>query len=274
MTKNSDRVDPFYVFDSLREHRFIIGQLSKRAVRSRYRGTLLGVLWSLITPMVMLTIYTFVFGMVFNVRWVSEGSNNLDFAAILFSGMIVHSIFAECLTRAPTLITSNPQYVKKVVFPLETLPWVTLSTAFFQGMVSIAILMGYLIFFAGGLSWAVLLLPIPLAALVPFCLGAGWLISSAAVYVKDIGQLMGLVSTVLFFLAPILYPKTALPEYLQGFLYLNPITVVIEESRKVLLWNEPLNWGVLAIYFACGLLFAWLSLVWFQKTRKGFADVL
>ncbi|MEK9743928.1 MAG: ABC transporter permease, partial [Gammaproteobacteria bacterium] len=263
-----------YVFDSLRQHRFVIGQLSKRAVKSRYRGTLLGVLWSLITPMVMLTIYTFVFGMVFDVRWTEKGASNPEFAAIIFSGMIVHSIFAECLQLAPTLITSNPQYVKKIVFPLEALPWVTLSTAFFQGLFSAAILIAYLLFLGGGVSPYIVLVPIPFLALVPFCLGVGWLASSAAVYVKDIGQVTGLTSTILFFLAPILYPKSALPDVFQYLIYLNPITVVIEESRKVLLWGEMLNWTALGIYFVFGLAFAWVSLVWFQKTRRGFADVL
>ncbi len=268
------RADPLYIPGSIVEHRFVIGQLAKRAILGRYRGTVLGLLWSLVTPLLLLAVYTFVFGTILQVRWVSQSGGNAEFAAILFSGMLVHGILAECLTQASTLIVANPQYVKKVVFPLEALPWVTVISAFFQGVISTGILLAYLFFVQGGIPWTAVLFPIPLFVLAFVCIAAGWLISATAVYLKDIAQMMGLLSTVLFFMAPILYPKTALPVEFQNLLYLNPLTYIIEQFRAVVLWGELPNWNGLALYGIVSVAIAWMSLAWFQKPRKGFADVL
>tara|TARA_B100001758_G_C18322360_1_gene563901 strand:+ start:397 stop:1242 length:846 start_codon:yes stop_codon:yes gene_type:complete len=268
------RADPLYISGSIVEHRFVIGQLAKRAILGRYRGTVLGLLWSLVTPLLLLAVYTFVFGTILQVRWVSQSGGNAEFAAILFSGMLVHGILAECLTQASTLIVANPQYVKKVVFPLEALPWVTVISAFFQGVISTGILLAYLFFVQGGIPWTAVLFPIPLFVLAFVCIAAGWLISATAVYLKDIAQMMGLLSTVLFFMAPILYPKTALPVEFQNLLYLNPLTYIIEQFRAVVLWGQLPNWNGLALYGIASVAVAWMSLAWFQKTRKGFADVL
>tara|TARA_B100000676_G_C17920121_1_gene754992 strand:- start:80 stop:925 length:846 start_codon:yes stop_codon:yes gene_type:complete len=268
------RADPLYIAGSLVEHRFVIGQLTKRAILGRYRGTVLGLLWSLVTPLLLLAVYTFVFGTILQVRWVSQSGGNAEFAAILFSGMLVHGILAECLTQASTLIVSNPQYVKKVVFPLEALPWVTVISAFFQGVISTGILLAYLFFVEGSIPWTAALFPIPLFILAFVCIAVGWLISATAVYLKDIAQMMGLLSTVLFFMAPILYPKTALPAEFQHLLYLNPLTYIIEQFRAVVLWGELPNWNGLGLYGVASVGVAWVSLAWFQKTRRGFADVL
>ena len=268
------RCDPAYVFLSLIVNWFVVEQLSRRAILGRYRGTILGLLWSLIAPLLMLSVYTFVFGTILEVRWTDQKGGNLEFAAILFSGMLVHSILAECLTQSSGLIWNNPQYVKKVIFPLECLPWVTITSALFQGIISSGVLFIYLILVNGSVPWTILYLPIPLIALSVFCIGIGWLISSTAVYLKDIAQIMGLLTTILFFMAPILYPKTALPIAFQNLLYLNPITFIIEEYRAILLWGSSPNWTGLFVYMLIAFTFSWLSLCWFQKVRRGFADVL
>ena len=273
-TNTRYRADPLYIPGSIVEHRFVVSQLAKREILGRYRGTVLGLLWSLVTPLLLLAVYTFVFGTILQVRWVSQSGGNAEFAAILFSGMLIHGILAECLTQASTLIVSNPQYVKKVVFPLEALPWVTVISAFFQGVISTGILLIYLIFVQGSIPWTAVLFPIPLFVLAFVCIAVGWLISATAVYLKDIAQMMGLLSTVLFFMAPILYPKTALPVEFQSLLYLNPLTFIIEQFRAVVLWGETPNWSGLSLYGIASVAIAWISLAWFQKTRKGFADVL
>ena len=273
-SSSSHRAGLLHIPGSLIEHRFVIGQLSKRAILGRYRGTVLGLFWSLITPLLMLAVYTFVFGTILQVRWVSQDGGNAEFAAILFSGMLVHGILAECLTQASTLIVGNPQYVKKVVFPLEALPWVTVISAFFQGVISTGILLAYLFITQGGIPWTAILFPIPLFSLVFVCIAVGWLIAATAVYLKDIAQMMGLLSTVLFFMAPILYPKTALPAEFRHLLYLNPLTYIIEQFRSVVLWGELPDWTGLTLYTLVAMLAAWVSLAWFQKTRNGFADVL
>ena len=177
-------------------------------------------------------------------------------------------------SQAPTLIASNPQYVKKVIFPLEALPWVTLASALFQALISTLILVGYLLISNGSVHWTIIYTPILLLALALYCLGVGWLIASAAVFLKDIAQVMGLLSTVLFFMAPILYPKSALPVTIQPLLNLNPITFVIEQFRGVVLWGHHPDWFGLGVYILAGMVFAWFALLFFQKTRRGFADVL
>ena len=171
-TNTRYRADPLYIPGSIVEHRFVISQLAKRAILGRYRGTVLGLLWSLVTPLLLLAVYTFVFGTILQVRWVSQSGGNAEFAAILFSGMLVHGILAECLTQSSTLIVSNPQYVKKVVFPLEALPWVTVISAFFQGVISTGILLIYLFLVQGSVPWTAVLFPIPLFVL------ASWRLSS------------------------------------------------------------------------------------------------
>jgi len=272
--RQARRSDPAYIFASLVEHRFVVAQLSRRAILGRYRGTMLGLVWSLFTPLLLLAVYTFVFGTVLQIRWVDQGGGNLEFAAILFSGMLIHGILAECLTQASSLISANPQYVKKVVFPLEALAWVTVIGAFFQGLVSTCVLGIYLLFVNGTVPGTIIFLPLPLFSLGLVCLGITWLVAATAVFLKDIAQVAGILTTILFFMAPILYPKTALPEQFQIFLYLNPITFVIEQFRDLALWGRQPNWAGLGIYTAAALAFAWGSLAWFQKTRRGFADVL
>ena len=272
--RQARRSDPAYIFASLAEHRFVVAQLSRRAILGRYRGTMLGLFWSLFTPLLLLAVYTFVFGTVLQIRWVDQGGGNLEFAAILFSGMLIHGILAECLTQASSLISANPQYVKKVVFPLEALAWVTVIGAFFQGLVSTCVLGIYLLFVNGAIPWTIVFLPLPLFSLGLVCLGITWLVAATAVFLKDIAQVAGILTTILFFMAPILYPKTALPEQFQIFLYLNPITFVIEQFRDLALWGRLPNWTGLGIYTAAALVFSWGSLAWFQKTRRGFADGL
>ena len=274
MTKPQPQTGLLYVGTSLIYNRFVILQLARRAILGRYRGSMLGMLWSLFTPLLMLAIYTFVFGTVLKMRWATQEGGTLEFAAFLFSGMIVHGVLAECLNQSATLISGNPQYVKKIVFPLEVLPWVTVISAFFQALISLFVLVGYQFIVEGSIPWTALLLPLPFAALALVCVGVGWFVSAAAVYFKDIAQVAGILTTVLFFMAPILYPKSMLPQTFQPLLYINPITFVIEQVRDLLLLGSSPNWGWLLIYFGCALLFARVALGWFQRTRQGFADVL
>ena len=267
------------LFGSYRSNRFVIHQLTRRAVLTRYRGTALGLIWSLLTPMLMLAIYTFVFGLVLEIRWPAQEGGLARFPAILFSGMIIHSLLSDCLIQSTTVIADNPQYVKKVVFPLEALPWVTVLSALFQAGISLFVLILYLLGLLllendHSFGWSVVFIPLPFVMISIVCLGIGWFVSAAAVYFRDIGQLMGVISTVLFFMAPILYPKSALPESIQSLLYLNPITFPIEQLRNFLLKDAAPDILGIGIYTVVALVFAYLGFLWFERVRKGFADVL
>lgn len=268
------RHSPSAVVASLWENRRLVWQLTKRDVVGRYRGSLLGLAWSLFHPLLMLSIYTLVFGYIFHARWGSEVSNTADFAIVLFAGMIVFGIFSEAVTRAPGLLVAHTNYVKKVVFPLECLPWVPLGAALFHAAASLFVLLIANVIFRASLPWTTALLPLVLAPVLLLSIGLAWLLASLGVYVRDVGQAVGVLTTVLLFLSPVFYPGTALPESVRGILLLNPLAIVIEQTRTVLIGGEPPSWAALAWCYVVTLSIACLGLLWFDRTRAGFADVL
>lgn len=267
-------VSPNEIIGSLWRNRRLVKSLIQREVLGRYRGSIMGILWSFITPILMLTIYTFVFSVIFKARWSSESNSMAEFGMVLFAGLIMFNIFAECVGKAPTLILTNTNYVKKVVFPLDILPWVSLGSALFHAIISLGVwLVAYLIFF-GVPHVTVLLLPLVVLPLVFVIMGICWGLASLGVYLRDVGQFVGLLISVVMFLSPIFYPASALPQEYRWLLMLNPLTSVIEGARDVLFWGVVPDLAFLGFYLLVSLIFAWLGFVWFQKARKGFADVL
>jgi lipopolysaccharide transport system permease protein len=267
-------ISPRAMVASLWHHRGLTHALIKRDVIGRYRGSMLGILWSFFNPLFMLAVYTFVFGLIFKSRWPGGSDSKVEFALILFAGLIVFNIFSETVTRAPSLILSNSNYVKKVVFPLEILPIVALGTAFFHAGISLLVWLIFYCLFFGVPSFTVLLLPLILLPLLVFSLGCSWILASLGVYLRDVGQFIGLAVTALMFLTPIFYPVAALPDDLQSLLFLNPLTSVVEQTRDVLIWDKLPDGVLFSIDGAISIAVAWLGFAWFQKTRKGFADVL
>ena len=252
----------------------LIQALTKREVIGRYKGSLLGILWSFFNPVFMLLVYTFVFSVVFKARWTSDSDSKTEFALILFAGLMAFSLFAECLSRAPGLILSNANYVKKVVFPLEILSVVSLGGALFHALISLCVWLIFYLMFFGWPPITALLLPVIILPLVLFTLGLSWLFASLGVYLRDVSQVIGIIITAMMFLSPIFYPASALPQEYQFLLLLNPLTLVIEQVRGVLIWGKVPDWPFFAGYTAISALIAWFGFAWFQRTRKGFADVL
>jgi lipopolysaccharide transport system permease protein len=267
-------ISPQEMVISFWRNRNLIKALIEREVVGRYRGSFMGILWSFFNPVFMLTVYTFVFSVVFKARWSAGSESKTEFALILFAGLIVFNLFAECVNRAPSLILSNVNYVKKVVFPLEILPWVSLGSALFHALISLSVwVIAYLILF-GIPHVTVLLLPIAILPLLFLIIGLTWWLASLGVYLRDVSQFIGLITTVLMFLSPIFYPASALPEDYRHLLLLNPLTLAIEQARDILFWGKTPDIFALSTYFLVTALIAWLGFAWFQKTRKGFADVL
>lgn len=265
---------PVELFASLWRNRELIKASAVREVVGRYRGSVMGILWSFFNPLFMLAVYTFVFSEVFKARWNAASDSKTEFALVLFAGLIVFNLFAECITRAPSIILSNVNYVKKVVFPLEILPAVALASALFHGLISLGVwLVAYALFF-GVPHATVLYLPLVILPFLFFIMGLSWALASLGVFLRDVSQFIGILITVLMFMSPIFYPATALPEAYRQLLYLNPLTPVIEQARAVLFWGESPDFVMLAVYWGVGAAVAWLGFAWFQKTRKGFADVL
>lgn len=249
--------------------------MTRREIVGRYKGSFLGLAWSFVNPLLMLAVYTFVFSFVFKARWgVMEGASKADFALVLFIGLILHALFAEVLTRAPGHVLANANYVKKVVFPLEVLTVINLGAAMFHALIGFAVLLVAMFALIGFPEWSILLAPITIIPMVPLILGIGWILTSLGVYLRDIGQFIGIATTALLFLAPVFYPTTNLPAEYQFWINLNPITIPIEATRQVILFGQLPSWNALGIYTLVALLISWLGFYWFQKTRKGFADVL
>lgn len=270
-----DLLNPAAMARNLWGHRELIRQFSWREVAGRYKGSFLGLLWSFITPLVMLLIYTFVFGVIFQSRWPQARSGNLnEFAVILFAGLLTFNIFSECVNRAPGLIVGVPNYVKKVVFPLEILPVSAMGAALFHAGVSLLIMLGAHLLIGGALHWTLLLLPVVMLPLLLVCLGAGWFLASLGVFVRDLGNVTSLLVQVLFFLTPIFYTVDAIPQPYRTVLELNPLTPVITNVRAVALWGEQPAWPALGLSLVVSLLVAVAGYAWFMRTRKAFADVI
>ena len=261
---------------SLWNNRSLIYQMANREVVGRYRGSAMGLLWSFLNPVFMLTVYTFFFAVVFKSKWGDSGGTDskTQFAVILFVGMIVHSLFAEVISRAPTLILGNTNYVKKVVFPIEILSVISVCAALFHSAISLLVLAVAFIIFNGFIHPTVLLLPLVFVPYVIFITGVAWMLASLGVYVRDLAQTINVFVTVLLFLSPVFYSISAVPVQLQTLIYLNPLTFIIEQSREVLIWGHLPNFVGLFIYTVVACSVASLGFFWFQKTRKGFADVL
>ncbi len=260
---------------SLWRNRQLIAQMTRREVVGRYKGSVMGLTWSFFNPVFMLAVYTFVFSVVFKSRWGVDGDESkMQFAVVLFVGMIVHGLFAEVLNRAPGLVLANVNYVKKVVFPLEILPVIAMGAALFHSLISLGVLLSAFAIFNGYVPWTAVFTPLVFLPLVILTLGLAWMLASLGVFLRDVGQTIGIVTMVMMFLAPVFYPVTALPEEFRPWLMANPLTFIIEQAREVLIWGRMPNWLGLGAYLAVAMMVAWAGYAWFQKTRKGFADVL
>lgn len=267
-------VSPFEMFACMWRNRRLVYASTKREVLGRYRGSMLGLLWSFFNPLFMLTVYTFVFCEVFKARWSADRDSTAEFALVLFAGLMVFNFFAECINRAPGLILANPNFVKKVVFPLEILPLVGLLSALYHMVISLGVwLLAYAILF-GLPHVTVLLLPLIIMPFAFLIMGLSWALASLGVFLRDVSQIIGVIVTALMFLSPIFYPAGSLPDTYRIFLYFNPLTTVIEITRDMLYWGTAPDFLVLAMYWCATAIIAWLGFSWFQKTRKGFADVL
>ena len=263
------------LFANIIGNRRLIYQMIKREIVGRYRGSIFGLAWSFLNPIFMLVIYTFVFSVVFKAKWAgSAADNKAEFALILFAGMIVFGLFSEAVNRAPSLIVNNINYVKKVVFPLEILPIISLGSALFHTLVSLLILLIAFVLVNGFLPWTALYLPLIFAPFILLILGLSWFLASLGVFVRDVGQTVGLLTTILMFVSPIFYPLSSLPQDFQDLIALSPITFIIEQTREVLIFGATPDWTGLFFYVLVSSVVMWLGYIWFQKTRKGFADVL
>lgn len=261
-------------FDAWLHHRSLTLEMTKRDVLGRYREASFGLLWSLISPFLMLLIYTLAFGYIMKSRWPGTSGNIADYSMLLFVGLIVHGFFAECMNRAPGLIVGNPNLVKRIVFPLQILPWMAMLSALFHAFANLLVFTLLNLAMRGEIAPTLPLLPLVLLPLAVAALGVGWLLSSLSVFLRDIGQVTGVLSMAMLFLSSAIVPVDALPAKYQLIFRLNPLTFIIDQAREVAFWGRMPDWYGLGLYLAGALLFAYAGYAVFQKLRPGFADVL
>jgi lipopolysaccharide transport system permease protein len=267
-------IHPLEPLRSLWRYRDLVWQMTERDTRSRYRGSAGGLFWVAFHPLLMLAIYTFFFTEVFPTRWSAAAESRGAFALVLFIGLLLHGLLAEAMSRAPTLIVGNPNLVKKVVFPLDLLPVVSLGSTLFHFAIGLAIWLVFHLFLQGLPPVTALWMPLIVLPLALFALGLGWWLASLGVYLRDVGHVVPVVATILLFASPIFYPIDALKGPLKALVLASPLTVPVEQARRVLIEGRAPDFAALGVYALVSLLVAYLGFAWFQGTRKGFADVV
>lgn len=261
-------------FRSIWKHRWLIFQLTRREVVAQFRGSFLGMFWTLLEPFLMLLVYTFVFSVVFEMRWGKTLNSRFDFALLLFIGVIIHGFVSKSLNRSPNQMNANLNLIKRVIFPIEILPVVTIFVVLFQTAINFGVLFIFIVLVHHGLPWTMIFLPVILFPLIIFVAGCNWFLAASGVYLRDLNQTIGLFTLILLFLAPVFYPLEAVPENFRLIIYINPLTFIIEQVRAVLIWAKLPDFKGLMLYSVVGSIIAWFGLFFFQKTRKWFVDVL
>jgi lipopolysaccharide transport system permease protein len=263
--------NPVLITANLWRHRYLAGQLIKRDVLLRYRGAMFGVLWIFLSPLLMLVIFAFVFGHIFQARWPQQ-QEGMPFWLILYSGLIVFNLFAETVSRSSGSVRSHPSFVKKIIFPLDILPLVPLGAALVHGAFNLLIL-GTALAWMGHLQAQFAFYPLMVLPLLLLTMGLSWFLAAWGVFIKDMSQIVPLLVQMLLFLSPVLYPPSAVPEMLRPLYQLNPLGAVIEAARAAAL-GYPIPWGPWGASLALGLVAAILGHAFFQHSREEFADAL
>ncbi len=267
--------NPIKMIKNLWAHRELIGQFTESEILQSYQGSYLGLAWSFITPLARLIVYTFVFSGIFKARWEGAVSDShTAFALVLFAGLIAFSVFNESIMAAPNLIVANANYVKKVVFPLEILPVSILGSTLIHSLFSLLILLASSLVILGRLPWTIVFLPLMYLPLILLTLGLSWFLASLGVFIRDLGHVLGVVMHLLFFLTPIMYPASLVPERLRFILFLNPLTFIVNHFRRVALGGQTPDWGEFLILTIMTLVICMLGYIWFMKSKKTFADVV
>ncbi len=264
-------VNPGRIFSDIWRYRYLLGQLIKRDVLLRYRGAMFGVLWIFLSPLLMLAIFAFIFGQVFQTRWLQQDSG-LPFWLLLYSGLITFNIFAETVSRAPVSVRGYPSFVKKIIFPVHILPVVPLGAALVHGTFNFLILVAALAW-VGGLHGQVVLFPLLLLPVLLLALGLSWFVAAWGVFIKDMTQILPVFVQMLMFLSPVFDPMSAVPAVSRPASPSNPLGIVIEAARAGVM-GQPVEWGAWGLTLGLCLLTAMLGYAFFQRSREEFADAL
>ena len=251
----------------------LILSLARREFVARYKGSFLGILWAVVTPIVTIAIFTLIFAGIFGARF-GAGGTHWDYAIYLFCGLLPWTMFQETVQQSATTIVSHSNLVKRVVFPLETLPVAqALSSLINQMFGTLALIIATLVIHRR-LHLTALWLPVLIIPQLLAAVGAAWLVASLGVFLRDISQGVALVLMAWMFLTPIIYPESIVPEGYRPFINANPFTALIRSHRRILLEGAPPDWAALAYFTAFAMVLFVFGYWWFARTRKNFADVI
>lgn len=268
-------LSPASLWADLWHHRDLIRQFTVREVHQKYRGTQLGLLWAVLQPLMTLAVFTFIFNEVFDVSWPEGDASREAYVVTVFVGMMVFALFSETVSNAPVLVLNRPNLVKRAVFPLEILVCSAVGSALFVAAVSIGLILIATLILVGKVFWTALLIPVVMLPVVLLSLGLGWFLASLGVFLRDIRPVVAiLVTQVLYFMTPIFYPIEKVPQAFQTYLMWNPLTSIVQNARRVLIWGQMPEWGPWAVVLLVSLVVMQLGYAWFMKSRRGFADVL
>jgi lipopolysaccharide transport system permease protein len=269
------KVNPFGFVMDLWQHRELLWQFTLRNVELRHRGSHLGLLWSIVNPLLMLGLYVVVFGHIFGGSYkVLPDETKVDYALALFLGLTLFQLFSEVLGTSPQLIVGNPNFVKKVVFPLEVLPASAVGASIFHSLISLVLVLVGVVILGHGLSLHALWLPVILVPVVLLALGISWLVSALGVFFRDIAQLVAFATLVLMYGSAIFFPPSVLPTSLWLFLRFNPLLLAVDLARASVMWHQPIN-AIHLMYLIVVSVLVCAGGYWsFRRMAPWFADVL
>lgn len=256
------------------QHRSLLGQFTVRNVELRHKGSYLGLAWSILNPLLMLALYVLVFGYIFSGTFGRPGETRLEYGLTIFLGLTLFHFVTESLVTAPAVIVGNPNFVKKVVFPLEVLPAANVGAAAVHLLVGLALVLAGVLLFGEGLSLSALWLPVILLPLLLLCLGVNWLFSALGVFLRDVAQVIQFLSMALLFASAVFYPVSSIPAAAWVFMRFNPVLIAVELARNTVLWHEPIRLTHLGYLYGVALVSCYAGYAVFRRLKPAFADVL
>lgn len=267
--------NPIRILRHLWQHKELIGQLTRREVLQRYKGSYLGLAWGFLQPLFLLGVYTFVFSVILGIKWgIAVQDDRLGFAIVLFCGFLTFNILGDVANAAPGLILGHPNFVKRVIFPLEVLPVVKLLGTLVHACFGLGILFLGMVIGHHPFHWTILLFPLVWFPMAMFSMGCGFLLSSLGVFIRDIGATVGVLVSVFLFMSPIFYPLEAVPDKFRPYCQINPIAIYVEDARRVILWGELPDWPWFFAGLALSIVVMVSGFVFFMRSKKAFADVI
>lgn len=265
----------FYPFIILYKNRDLFVQSLTREIVQKYRGSYLGILWNFILPLVMLAVYSFIFGVIFKARWDQQMTDSkAEFALILFVGITLYNVFSETVGASPTLIITNVNYVKKVIYPLEILSMTSIGNSLVQLLFNLVIILLGKAIIIRHFDFMILFFPLVLLPLLLLVLGISWILSGIGVFIRDMRQAATIIILIFGYITPVFYPISSVPESFRWVMYLNPMTAIVNNARRVLIYGEFPDWLSLLITFFISYLIMLIGLMFFRKVKSNFSDAI